>query len=200
MNFLAHLYLSGKNDGILVGNFIADAVKGKKAILAYPEDVQMGIIMHREIDYFMDTHPLVKKGMSRLREGYPKFSGVIMDIFYDHMLAVKWHQYSDQTLAQFAQSVFHVMDQHVDVLPERIAMMYPYFKGQNWMLSYNTVEGIGEILGRMSRRINRGVPMQGATTELEMYYEEYGIEFEEFFSEIMDYISKTYNISFTSRK
>lgn len=183
-----------------MGNFIADAVKGKKAILAYPKDVQTGIMMHREIDYFMDTHPLVKKGMSRLREEYPKFSGVIMDIFYDHMLAVKWHQYSRQTLAQFAQSVFNVIDRHLDVLPERIMMMYPYFKSQNWMLSYNTQEGIGEILGRMSQRINRGVPMQGATKELGIYYKEYGMEFEEFFSEMMDYVSKTYNISYPDRK
>ena len=109
MNFLAHLYLSGNNEGLLVGNFIADAVKGRKPILQYPEEVQRGIIMHREIDHFMDTHPVVKQGMSRLREGYPKFSRVIMDMFYDHLLAARWEYYHPLSLRDFSHDVFEVL-------------------------------------------------------------------------------------------
>ena len=86
MNYLAHLYLTRNyHEEVSVGNFIADAVKGQKAIANYPEQIQKGIRIHREIDTFTDTHPLVKNGTKRLHSKYGKFAGIIVDIFYDHI-------------------------------------------------------------------------------------------------------------------
>ncbi len=104
MNFLAHLYLSKKNKNILIGNFIADAVKGKKHNL-YSKEVQAGILLHREIDNYTDNHPIVRKSKRRLNKRYGHYNGVIIDILYDHFLAKNWNNYSEIPW-MFMQKIF----------------------------------------------------------------------------------------------
>ena len=98
MNFLAHIYLSGEDEGITIGNFIADGIKGKK-YLSYPASIQKGILLHRGIDSFTDSHPTVRQSTARLHENYGHYSGVIVDILYDHFLAKNWEEYHEQDLA-----------------------------------------------------------------------------------------------------
>ncbi len=86
MNYLAHAYLSFGQDEVLVGNFIGDFVKGKM-MSTFPQEVQNGIRLHREIDKFTDTHPLVRAGQSYLRPLFRHYSTVITDIFFDYYLA-----------------------------------------------------------------------------------------------------------------
>ena len=95
MNFLAHLYLSGDDKEIMLGNLIADSVKGN-AILDFNEGVQEGIRLHRRIDHFTDEHPIVQRSKERLRPKYHKFAGVVTDMFYDHFLARDWDHYSEK--------------------------------------------------------------------------------------------------------
>ena len=94
MNFLAHIYLSGDNEELKIGNFIADSVKGKQ-YLEYPPGIIDGIVLHRAIDTFTDTHPIVSRSVERLFERYGHYSRVIVDILYDHFLAANWKDYSD---------------------------------------------------------------------------------------------------------
>lgn len=93
MNYLAHIYLSGEDDQLKIGNFIADSVKGRKFI-GFPHQVKNGIILHRAIDTYTDSHPVVKKSVHRLFPVYSHYSAVIVDILYDHFLAANWHEYS----------------------------------------------------------------------------------------------------------
>ena len=100
MNHLAHLYLSGSDPDLMLGNFIADAVKGKQVEL-YALGVQNGIRLHRAIDTFTDAHPVVRQTKAHLYAGYSKFAGVILDIYFDHFLAIGWANYHPQPLADF---------------------------------------------------------------------------------------------------
>ena len=197
MNFLAHLYLSGDDNGILVGNFIADAVKGRKAILQFPEQVQKGIIIHREIDFFMDTHPIVKQGMSRLRENYPKFSGVIMDIFYDHFLAKNWNDYSKIDLEDYTKQVYSIVEINKEHLLGKAKMMFPYMKRENWLLSYQTIDGIESILERMTQRIDNRVQLHKSVNELQLFYDSYELEFKAFFKEIAEHMESKHELTFS---
>ena len=86
MNYLAHIYLSNEEEEITLGNFIADGVKGKKYV-QFPLGIQQGILLHRAIDSFTDAHPIVRKSTKRLHKKYGHYSGVIVDILYDHFLA-----------------------------------------------------------------------------------------------------------------
>jgi acyl carrier protein phosphodiesterase len=92
MNFLAHLHLSGNNPNIMLGNFMGDFVKGKSYRQQYEPEIIKGIELHRSIDEFTDSHPVVTESKNRLRPTYRHYSGVIVDVFYDHFLAANWNQ------------------------------------------------------------------------------------------------------------
>jgi acyl carrier protein phosphodiesterase len=74
MNYLAHLFLAGENEKFLIGNFIADHVKGS-TIDSFHTEIQMGIRMHRSIDRYTDSHPIVQQSIVRLRPKYHKYAG-----------------------------------------------------------------------------------------------------------------------------
>ncbi|MDO9260577.1 MAG: ACP phosphodiesterase, partial [Flavobacteriaceae bacterium] len=108
MNFLAHLYLSGNNPNLIVGNFMADAIKGN-AYLQFDDEIQQGIILHRAIDTFTDQHPIVKQSKRRLNVRYNHFNGIIIDIFYDHFLAKNWSQFSQIPLELYCSEVYKIL-------------------------------------------------------------------------------------------
>jgi len=184
MNFLAHIYLSGDDDEITIGNFIADGIKGKR-YLKYPPKIAKGILLHREIDSFTDSHPTVHKSTKRLHKNYSHYSGVIVDILYDHYLAKNWQKYSDQPLDEYVEEFYELLRNNFTILPARIQRMMPYMIADNWLLSYATVEGIGKILAQMNVRTKGIAKMNLAVVELEEYYEEFESEFTSFFDELI---------------
>ncbi len=183
MNYLAHIYLSNENEGITIGNFIADGIKGKK-YEKYPKEIQKGILLHRGIDSFTDFHPTVRKSTKRLHENYGHYSGVIVDILYDHFLAKNWNKYHSQPLEEYIQDFYQLLRNSFDILTPRIKRMMPYMISDNWLLSYATVEGISKILVQMNRRTNNTSKMNFAVIELEEHYKEFENEFTSFFEEL----------------
>lgn len=186
MNFLAHIYLSGKDEEMIIGNFIADSIKGKK-YLKYPEGIQKGIILHRAIDTYTDAHPLVRKGASRLFHKYRHYSGVIVDIFYDHFLASNWEIYSDVPLEKFISNFYILLQENFDVLPPPIQRFLPYMIEDNWLLSYSTVDGISRILYQMNNRTRDVSKMDRAVVDLKEHYSVFKTEFQEFFPQLQLY-------------
>lgn len=183
MNFLAHIYLSGDNKDVIIGNFIADGIKGKR-YLNYPPDISKGIILHRGIDSFTDAHPTVHKSTAKLHENYGHYSGVIVDILYDHFLAKNWKMYCSQPLDEYVQDFYELLRENFTTLTPRIQRMMPYMIADNWLLKYATVEGIGSILAQMNVRTKNAVKMNLAVTELLEYYDEFEAEFTSFFEEL----------------
>ena len=169
--------------GITIGNFIADGIKGKKYV-KYPKEIQKGILLHRGIDSFTDFHPSVRKSTKRLHENYGHYSGVIVDILYDHFLAKNWNKYHSQPLDEYIQDFYQLLRNSFDVLTPRIKRMMPYMISDNWLLSYATVEGISKILVQMNRRTNNTSKMNFAIIELEEHYKEFENEFTSFFEEL----------------
>ncbi|WKL44203.1 ACP phosphodiesterase [Flavobacterium sp. ZE23DGlu08] len=184
MNFLAHIYLSGDNDLIKIGNFMADGIRGKH-FESYPLEIQKGIILHRAIDTFTDTHPIFRKSTKRLHEKYHHYAGVIVDVFYDHFLAKNWNTYSDEKLDDFVARFYQSLhDNHIN-LSERTKGMMPYMIEHNWLVSYETVEGINRILTQMDQRTKNESKMRFATNELSEFYPEFEEEFTNFFQELI---------------
>jgi len=186
MNFLAHIYLSGDNEGVTIGNFIADGIKGKK-YTKYPLEIQKGILLHRGIDSFTDQHPTVRKSTKRLHKSYGHYSGVIVDILYDHFLAKNWENYHTQPLDEYVQDFYKTLQKDFEVLPSRIQRMMPYMISDNWLLSYATVSGISKILVQMNYRTKNVSKMNFAVIELEEYYNEFEEEFTSFFTELQTF-------------
>lgn len=151
MNYLAHAYLSFGQDEVLVGNFIGDFVKGKM-MNTFPREVQYGIKLHREIDQFTDTHPLVRAGQSYLRPKFGHYSTVITDIYFDYYLANNWAKFSNVPLEIFIQNTFSTLKHYRQLFPHRFATMFQWMVQDNWLLKYQKIEGIRETFTGMSRR------------------------------------------------
>ena len=183
MNFLAHIYLSGDNEMITIGNFVADAIRGNKYKLLSPE-FQVGVKLHRHIDTFTDSHPIVRQSTKRLHKNYSHYSGVIVDILYDHFLAKNWKKYSDIPLEIYVDDFYDCLKDHFDILPERFQKLMPFMIADNWLLSYAEVEGIQRVLNGMNRRTKNKSGMNLATHELKTYYSEFEDEFTRFFEEL----------------
>jgi acyl carrier protein phosphodiesterase len=186
MNFLAHIYLSGDNELVTIGNFMADGVRGNKYKM-YARDIQIGIRLHREIDTFTDAHPVFRQSTKRLHKPYGHYSGVIIDIFYDHFLAKNWSAYSEVPLADYVTDFYKSLNNHVEILPPRYKTMTPIMIKGNWLLSYSTVDGIQLVLNGMNRRTKGLSNMNKATKELRDYYSEFENEFTTFFAELITF-------------
>jgi acyl carrier protein phosphodiesterase len=188
MNYLAHLYLSGNNHEIMIGNFIADHVKGKQIEL-FDEEIVKGIKLHRLIDEFTDTHKVVEQSKIRLRSEFGKYSPVIVDVFYDHYLAIKWEQYHHEDLSLYADNFYTLLNNNHHRLPIRTQQMIQYMIPQNWLLNYKTIAGINKTLTGMSKRTNFESKMDVAAIYLDRYYSEFENEFNEYFEELRTYVS-----------
>ncbi len=186
MNFLAHIYLSGDDEAITVGNFMADSIKGKK-YLNYPKGIQKGILLHRSIDYFTDTHPVVRKSSARLFDKYSHYNGVIVDIFYDHFLAANWSRYSRIPLEMFVVDFYKLLEKNAEYLPEPVKNFFPYMVKDNWLLSYANLDGIARILHQMNIRTKKRVNMDRAVEDLRRNYDQFEEEFELFFPDVQKF-------------
>lgn len=193
MNFLAHLYLSGDNDHVKLGNFIGDFVKGRNLNEQFPPGIARGIRLHRAIDEYTDSHPIVKKSKDRLRPTYRHYAPVIVDVFYDHFLARNWTMYSDVTLADYAETTYGLVIKNKEILPERFMNMMKYMMQGNWLVHYATTDGIHQALSGMSRRSRFDSKMDQSVNDLKIYYEEFKNEFSGFFPELKDYCAAWLN-------
>ena len=184
MNYLAHIYLSGDQDLVTIGNFIADGIKGKD-YKKFSRDIQIGILLHRNIDTYTDAHKTVRLSTKRLHENYGHYSGIIVDILYDHFLAKNWSKYSDIPLNEYVDTFYDSLENHYDVLPTRIQKMMPYMMNDNWLLNYASIDGISRVLEGMNRRTKNRSGMDKAVNELELFYKEFETEFSSFFDELI---------------
>lgn len=183
MNFLAHAYLSFGQEEILVGNFVADFIKGKD-FDRYQGEIKTGILLHREIDRFTDSHPLVRAGQSYLRPRFRHYSTVITDIFFDYFLGKNWKNYSKVPLETFVNQTYAVMDSHLDELPESFGKMFFWMKSQNWLYHYSELSGIQKALNGLTQRTTFESKMNEATEVLLEKEAEFEVIFFAFFREL----------------
>lgn len=181
MNFLAHAYLSGHDDKILLGNFIGDFIKGRQALNNFDQQTIRGVELHRAIDEFTDNHPIVHESKTRLRSTYRHYAGVIVDVFYDHFLATHWTSFHHQTLETFATNTYRTIEGFSAILPLEFRQMLPYMIRGNWLVNYREIHGIHRTLSGMASRTPYKSKMESASDDLRKYYAEFEDEFERFF-------------------
>lgn len=191
MNYLAHIYLSFKDEEITIGNFIADSIRGNK-YHHLPNRVQKGIMLHRAIDTFTDAHPIARASSKRLHANYSHYSRVIVDIFYDHFLAKNWAKYSSVSLETFVSGFYDLLEDNYAILPPGVKRMMPYMIADNWLLTYAEIGGIGRVLQGMNRRTQHKSGMNNAVDDLREHYDQFESEFILFFAELEAYTLDQY--------
>lgn len=188
MNFLAHLYLSGHSEDILLGNFIGDFVKGN-AFEDYSDTVKEGILLHRKIDFFTDNHKAVSLSKDVLREKYRHYSGVIVDMFYDHFLATSWSRFHPDPLPVFVENTYQTLLRRRDDMPEKASYMLSFMSENNWLLGYASTKGIHQALSGMARRTSFTSHMEKAVKDLEIHYDVFQKHFHAFFPDVIQEVA-----------
>jgi acyl carrier protein phosphodiesterase len=184
MNFLAHIYLSFDDEEISIGNFIADSIRGNR-FQHLPEKIRQGIVLHRAIDTYTDAHPVPRQSSKRLHKNHSHYSGVIVDVFYDHFLARSWESYSEEPLEQYAERFYRLLKEHYKILPDPTKHLMPYMIRDNWLVNYATVEGIDRVLNGLYRRTGKKSNMNKAVEDLVEHYDLFEAEFTLFFQDLI---------------
>ncbi len=180
MNFLAHQFLSFEIKPIMVGNFIADTVKGR-ALENYDSAIQQGIVLHRFIDDFTDTHELTLRSRERLYSYFGKYAGVVQDVFYDHFLALNWSRYHKDELTAYTHFIYSTLSDYQSVFNEQASRTFHYMQLHDWLGNYATEEGINRALTGLSRRASFPSNMEDSLPALAEQGTAISSDFEVFF-------------------
>jgi len=166
LNYLAHFYLSGNDEKLLLGQFLGDAVKGNK-YNNFPSRIRDGILLHRFIDDQTDRHPACREFRSLLRPTFGLHSSITIDILLDHILAIKWSEYSELPLSRFAHRTYANLSKYSSFLPERMLIVLKYMQENDWLMAYSQPQGIRKSLRGMSLRVSGGKVLEEAAERLE---------------------------------
>ncbi|WP_313950189.1 ACP phosphodiesterase [Accumulibacter sp.] len=186
MNYLAHALLAGADEDLRLGGLLGDFVKGPlvPAPRGLSAAVVHGLRLHRRIDSFADTHPAFVRSRLRISAERRRYSGIIIDMFYDHFLAVHWARFAQQPLESFAAGVYALLERRP--LPERLAQILPRMRQENWLTSYRQPAAVGRALDQIAvHRLRRSSRLGGAGCELAVHYGEFERDFLEFFPAAM---------------
>lgn len=186
MNFLCHMILSGDDPEVLTGNFMGDFVKGRLEG-QYPPGIHKGLVLHRRIDTFAHHDPAYQQSKQRLSPHYGLYRGVLIDLFYDHLLVREWDDWSTEPFAAYLSRTRKCVDAHHELLPPRLQQLVPVIFTE-LLPSYGEVAGIGSAFARMSRRIQRENPLVGAEVELVRHYDGLAEDFCCFMREAREFV------------
>ncbi len=186
MNYLAHLYLAQDDDELMVGNFIGDFVKGRIEDHFRP-GVRKGIIHHRKIDSFTDFHPVVRRCRRLISRKRRKFSGVMIDVFFDFFLTQKWEDYSEEPLDSFIERSYMTIKRFEDIIPQNAKKLLPGIAKNNWLGRYGNIKDLGSVFRRLSIKVRRGHLLIGAEEELIVNYRGVESYFDTFFPELIEF-------------
>ncbi|MFY0687315.1 MAG: acyl carrier protein phosphodiesterase [Cyclobacteriaceae bacterium] len=184
MNFLAHIYLSGQHEKVMLGNFIGDFVKGKE-IDKLNAPFKLGVSLHRAIDQFTDEHSVVLESKKRVRSVCGHYAPVVVDMYYDHFLAANWSRFSSTELKSFTSTFYDITDKYWSELPQKCQHMLVYMKRDDWLYQYQFIEGIDKAFNGMSRRANFESNMEKAAHLLTAHYGAFEDEFNTFFPDLV---------------
>jgi acyl carrier protein phosphodiesterase len=187
MNYLAHLYLAEASPESLLGSILGDFVKGAIGN-RYPSKIKRGIELHRKIDAYTDSHPMIRASRNLYSPARRRFAGIIVDLFYDHLLYRHWTEFSDLILDRFIARVYDILMTHRRLLPARLKTMIPVMIREDWLGSYRDLSGVEKALSRLSARVTNGDRLPGAIEEIKVHYRRLEANFLIFFPDLIHFV------------
>ncbi|MCF2517305.1 ACP phosphodiesterase [Dyadobacter sp. CY351] len=187
MNFLAHILLSGNKEGVVMGNFVGDFIKGRltdEKTAEWDPDFVTGLKLHRHIDFFTDQHEIVREATHKAALSQGKLAGIVMDIYFDYFLAQHFDQFQAEPLFTYTRNIYALIRKNEHFIPEHMTRMVQAMIREDWLTSYATLEGVELTFHRMSRRATYLAPLRNAMLELRENEEFYRDKFLRFFPEL----------------
>lgn len=164
MNFLAHALLAGDTPALIVGGVIGDWIKGPLPG-TLPDDLAKGVALHRAIDSYAESNPAFCRSRSRVSADRRRYAGVLVDVFYDHLLARNWPAVNDRPLDEYCAGVYRLIEDRLNDLPVSSHRALTMMAEEDWLASYEHIEGIADVLDRMSRRARQPNPLANGEQE-----------------------------------
>ncbi len=190
MNFLAHLVLAGNVDGLRLGAMLGDFVRGRHALAAYQQDVRLGIELHRHTDQYFDSLPEV----AQLRRSFPalfrRYSGIVIDLAFDHELARRWSHYSVQSLEDFDRQIHQLLSKNDQLLPDRLRRFMSYAERRGLFAAYREKSEILVSLSGIGTRLSRPNPLHRVGEIWEELAPEFSACFEPVFLQVQSDVSR----------
>ena len=187
MNYLVHFLLAGDDDELRLGNVLGDFVKGRVERFEHrglTERLRTGIQLHRTIDAFSDRHPAVLRSKRILAPDYGRLSGVIVDVFYDHVLARRWAEHHPRPLPVYAQEVYRTLQDNLHRLPLALHPLVIAMSRGDWLRGYASRHGIDRTLQGMATRRPVAAGIGTAGRMLLEHFERFSADFDEFLPEL----------------
>lgn len=164
MNFLAHALLAGDDPALIVGGVVGDWIKGNLPA-GLPDDLARGVALHRAIDHHAETQTAFCRSRARVSAERRRYAGVLVDVFYDHLLARDWLSFHQQPLQKYCAEVYRLIAARLPDLPAAAHPALRMMAREDWLSSYARIEGIAAILARMSRRARQPNPLLAGERE-----------------------------------
>ncbi|MGS0677249.1 acyl carrier protein phosphodiesterase [Shewanella sp. 0m-4] len=184
MNFLAHLHLADNSQTSLAANIAGDFAKG--SIEHFPKHLQQGIWLHRQIDQLTDSHEITKELLSLFPKSLTRAAPILIDLSFDHMLAKYWDEYHHQSLEEFAVKAYKDIDECRD-LPEQLVAIAPKIRSENWLVAYQTRNGLNQTISSVAKRVSKPEIFNGALDSVKKLDTEIEIAFRTFYPQLMAY-------------
>ncbi len=190
MNYLAHIYLASHSDDAMLGALLGDFVKPHSGD-QFSAEMEAEILTHRKVDSFTDSHPIVLNAKALFEGPRRRYAGILLDVFYDHLLATSWARYSDVPLDGFIQRFYAALARRADILPANLARAAPYMIEQDWLGSYLRYEGVEIAIRRISTRLSKnGDLLRDGLADLKANYAQLEAGFHAFFPELIAFVDE----------
>lgn len=186
MNLVAHQYLSFNNPSLQIGNLLGEVVKGNK-YNEYPNEIKKGILLHRAIDNYTDSHPIVKKSTSYFHSTQHKYAPILVDLIYDYFLIKNWRKNHPTSFQIFKLSCYDLFITNYDNFPHRLQHMLDYLLRHDWFENYSTLNGIQTTLNGISKRTNFDNNLTNALATMQLFEKDIEEDFLIFFPELVDF-------------
>jgi acyl carrier protein phosphodiesterase len=171
MNFLAHLHLATLADSSLLGNLLADFVRGNPQG-EYSPEIVAGIMMHRRVDVMTDTLPLIKEARTYFSANYHRVAPITLDVLWDHFLARHWGRLvPDCTLPDFIQHAQSQILPHLPQTPARFQHLNACLWPERWLERYAELPFIADVLQGMANRRPKLAALAGSFYDIEQHYQ-----------------------------
>ncbi len=159
MNHLAHLVLAGSDEGLRLGAFLGDHVKGKMALEKLPFDWVRGIYLHRHIDSISDSRPEIRRFIADLKAPWRRYGGIFLDVLFDHMLARHWSEFGPCALDEYSAQIDDMLERHDASLPPRLQRFRRWARERGLWSNYGDRATIEAIFQGLSWRHGRPSPL-----------------------------------------
>jgi acyl carrier protein phosphodiesterase len=190
VNYLAHIFLAGPEPEAQLGGLLGDFTKPFSG-MSFGATAEREILIHRRIDSFTDAHPIVLAAKARFSPRARRFSGLVLDLLYDHFLADHWSEYCDLDLRRYIDRFCITLLNPPFVLPERLSKLAPALASEDWLGSYAEYGGFERAVKRLSLRLSKGAEqMLEGLTDVRRHLSAFEAGFQSFFPELQSYVQR----------